>query len=47
MKNNNELYEAPAISVVELHFQSHILTGSPGTESAGIQDYLEQSEKSW
>jgi hypothetical protein len=47
MKNNNELYETPASSVIELLPKRHILTGSPETDSAGIQDYIENSVLSW
>lgn len=47
MKNNNELYETPASSVIELLPKRHILTGSPETDSAGMQDYINNSELFW
>ena len=43
----NELYVAPAVSAVVLQGQNSILLGSSDIESAGIQDYVEQSELSW
>jgi len=43
----NELYVAPAVSVVVLQNQNSILTGSSNTGSAGAQDYIEQPGLSW
>ena len=45
--SGNELYVAPAVSVVVLQSQNSILTGSSDTKSAGAQDYIEQSELLW
>ena len=45
--SGNELYVAPAVSVVVLQGQNSILLGSSDTKSAGIQDYIEQPGLSW
>lgn len=45
--SGNELYVAPAVSVVVLQGQNSILLGSSDIESAGIQDYIEQPGLSW
>lgn len=45
--SGNELYVAPAVSAVVIQGQNSILFGSPDIESAGMQDYDEQSELFW
>lgn len=45
--SGNELYVAPAVSAVVLQSQNSILFGSSDIESAGMQDYDEQSELFW
>ena len=45
--SGNELYVAPAVSVVVLQGQNSILSGSPDIESTGAQDYIEQPGLFW
>ncbi len=45
--SGNELYVAPAVSAVVIQGQNSILFGSSDIESAGMQDYDEQSELFW
>ena len=47
MMSEMDLYESPMVSVVVLQSQNSILSGSPGIESTGAQDYIEQPGLSW
>ena len=42
-----DLYEAPTVTVVVLHSQNSILTGSSDINRAGAQDYFEQPGFYW